>query len=71
MRQSTIDTAKYWAKTGTDILFTDENPFNGTVSKESLEEKLYCQILKNLVDHNTAEISEQQLQICINESTIN
>lgn len=69
MKQPTIDIAKYWAKTGADILFTGKNPFNGTVDKEIFEKKLYFQILKNLIDDNTAEISEQQLQACIKEST--
>lgn len=65
MRQPTTEIAQYWAKTGTDILFDEKDPFNGTVNKDKLEINLYNQILINLVDHNTAEISEEQLQKCI------
>ena len=70
MRQPSIEVAQYWAKTGTDILFTENSPFNETVDKDKLEENLYNQILKNLVDHNTSDISEEQLQNCINNSKI-
>ena len=70
MREPSIELAKYWARIGTEILFAEKDPFNGTVDKEKLEEKLYNQILINLVDHNTSDISEQQLQECINNSRI-
>ena len=42
-RTPTTDVAKYWAKTGTDILF-EGNIFDETVSKEKLEYNLYNQI---------------------------
>lgn len=65
MRQPTIDVAKYWAKTGVDVLFAEADPFDGEVNRDTLEENLYQQILINIVDHNTSDVSEEQLQECI------
>jgi len=65
LRTSTEDTARCWAKTGTDILFSESDPFDCKVSKEKLERNLYNRILINLVDLETPEVSEVQLKECI------
>lgn len=65
LRTSTEDTARYWAKTGTDILFSESDPFDGKVSKEKLEQNLYNRILMNIIDHETTDVSEAQLAECI------
>jgi len=68
MRQPTIEVAKYWAKTGAEVLFAEKDPFDGLVDQEILENELYNQILRNIVDHNTSDISEGQLQKCIEDA---
>lgn len=68
MREPSIEVAKYWAKTGTEVLFCEKDPFNGEVDREKLETNLYNQILKNIVDHNTSDVSEGQLQKCIEDA---
>ena len=62
LRTTTEDTARYWAKTGTDILFSESDPFEGTVSKEKLEQNLYNQILINIIEFETPDVSEAQLK---------
>lgn len=65
LRTSTEDTARYWAKTGTDILFSEADPFDGKVSKDKLEQNLYNRILMNIIDFETTDVSEAQLAECI------
>jgi hypothetical protein len=68
MRDLTTETAMFWAETGTDVLFDEGDPFNGEVSKETLKLNIYNRILINIIDHETYDISEAQLQECINNS---
>lgn len=70
LRTKTSDLARYWAKTGTDILFSEKDPFDGSVSKEKLENNLYDQIIINIVNFETTDVSEEQLQACIEKSKI-
>ena len=65
LRTSTEDTARYWAKTGTAILFSESDPFDGKVSKDKLEQNLYNRILMNIIDFETTDVSEAQLAECI------
>lgn len=65
LRTSTEDTARYWAKTGTDILLSESDPFDGKVSKDKLEQNLYNRILMNIIDFETTDVSEAQLAECI------
>lgn len=69
--EPTSELAKYWAKTGADILFDGTDPFKGCVSKEKLEENLYNQILINILEHETSDLSEEQFQKCVELSKIN
>ena len=62
LRTTTEDTARYWARTGTSILFSESDPFDGTVSKEKLEQNLYNQILINIIEFETPDVSEAQLK---------
>ncbi len=71
LRTTTEDTARYWAKTGADILFAETDPFEGTVSKEKLEQNLYNKILINIVEFEIPEVSEAQLKECIELSRKN
>jgi hypothetical protein len=63
--EPTVELAKYWAKTGADILFEEKDPFQGQVSKEKLEQNLYNQILINILEHETSDLSEEQFQMCV------
>lgn len=65
LRNKTSDLARYWAKTGTDILFSESDPFDGKVSKDKLEQNLYNRILMNIIDFETTDVSEAQLAECI------
>lgn len=65
LRTSTEDTARYWAKIGTDILLSESDPFDGKVSKDKLEQNLYNRILMNIIDFETTDVSEAQLAECI------
>lgn len=68
LKTPTNDVARYWAKTGAEVLFAEKDLFDGQVSKEKLEDNLYLQILKNLLESDTSDISEDQLQDCIERS---
>lgn len=65
LRTKTSDLARYWAKTGTAILFSEADPFDGKVSKDKLEQNLYNRILMNIIDFETTDVSEAQLAECI------
>jgi len=65
LRMPTEEVARYWAKTGAEVLFAEKDMFNGTVSKEKLETNLYEQMIVNLLELDTSDISEEQLQHCI------
>lgn len=69
--EPTLELAKFWARTGTEILFESADPFDGQVSKEKLEANLLNQILENILKHETTDISEEQFQKCIDLSKIN
>jgi hypothetical protein len=70
-QQKTVEVALYWAKTGTEILFSEDKVLSKTLAKEKLEENLYNQILQNLIDHDTFEMSEEQFQNCVTASKLN
>jgi hypothetical protein len=70
LRDTTEEVAAYWAKEGTDIIFAESDPFKGQVSREKLEQNLKNQILKNILEEETAEISEVQFVECIEQSKI-
>jgi hypothetical protein len=69
--EPTAELAKYWAKTGAGILFEEMDPFQGQVSKEDLEQNLYNQILRNILEHETSDLSEDQFRKCVELSKIN
>ena len=69
--EPTSELAKHWAKVGTNILFDGTDPFQGTVSKEKLEQNLYNQILINILEHETSDLSEEQFRKCIDLSKMN
>lgn len=66
---TTTGTAKYWAKLGTDVLFSESDPFAGRVCKVTLEKELYKKILRNLVTSDTHDLTEKEFQECITLST--
>lgn len=68
---STIELARYWAKTGVDILFDEASPFMGTISKEKLEENLYTKILIKILEQETFDLTEQELLLCMELSKLN
>jgi hypothetical protein len=68
LNNSTAEVARYWAKTATSILFDDSKLISENVSKIKFETNVYDQILRNIIDHNTTDISEAQFQECINLS---
>jgi len=69
--EPTSELARFWAKTGTDILFDGTDPFQGSVSREKLEQNMYNQILINILEHETSDLSEEQFQKCVELSKIN
>lgn len=69
--EPTSELARFWAKIGTDILFDGTDPFQGTVSREKLEANMYNQILINILEHETSDLSEEQFQKCVELSKIN
>jgi hypothetical protein len=71
VKSPTVELARYWARTGTEILFDGTDPFLGTVSKEKLEENLYNKIFIKILEHETTDLSEAEFQKCIELSKIN
>jgi hypothetical protein len=69
--EPTSELAKHWANVGTSILFDGTDPFQSTVSKEKLEQNLYNQILINILEHETSDLSEEQFRKCVELSKIN
>jgi uncharacterized protein YaaW (UPF0174 family) len=64
---TTQQEALYWAETGTEILFSEGDPFKGKVNKDSLVQALYQRILQKLVEQDTADLDEEEFQALLEE----
>jgi len=65
------DLARFWAKTGSEILFAESDPFQGKVDREKLEENLYNEILRKIIDHETTDLTENEFKTCVELSKLN
>lgn len=59
---TTQQEALYWAETGTEILFSEGDPFKGKVPKDSLVQGLYQRVLRKLVEEDTPNLEEDEFQ---------
>ena len=70
VKDSTVELAKYWAKTGVDILFDGADPFKGSVSREKLEDNLYNKIFIKILEQETFELTEEEFLLCVELSKL-
>lgn len=59
---TTQQEALFWAETGTEILFSEGDPFKGRVPKDSLVKGLYNRILQKLVEDDSPDLDEEEFQ---------
>jgi hypothetical protein len=64
---TTQQEALYWAECGTEILFSEGDPFKGQVPKDSLVQGLYNRILQKLVVDDSPDLEEEEFQEVIQE----
>jgi hypothetical protein len=64
---TTQQEALYWAETGTEILFSEGDPFRGRVDRDSLVQALYQRVLKKLVEEDTPDLEEEEFQEIVNQ----
>jgi thioredoxin-like negative regulator of GroEL len=64
---TTQQEALYWAETGTEILFSEGDPFKGKVPKDSLVQGLYQRVLRKLVEEDTPDLEEEEFQEVIEQ----
>lgn len=67
----TMEHATKMAEMAVDILFSDGDPFNGTVDKDSLEQEIKLATLKRLVTVDDDLLSEEEFQSCILAAQLN
>lgn len=65
VKSPTIELARYWAEEATAILFSEGDPFAGSVDQNKLKENIYNEIIRKLVDEETFELSEEEFQECV------
>lgn len=67
----TIELAKYWSEEAVGILFSEGDPFGGSVDQAKLKENIYNEIIRKLVDEETFELSEEEFQECVRLAKLN
>ena len=71
VKSPTIELAKYWSDEAVGILFSEGDPFGGSVDPEKLKQNIYNEIIRKLVDHETFELSESEFQECVRLAKLN
>jgi len=64
---TTQEEALYWAETGTEILFSEGDPFKGQVDRDSLVQALYKRVLQKLVEQDEPDLEEEEFQEIIQQ----
>ena len=64
----TLELAALWAETAVDILFSEGDPFNGSVRRDSLVAEVRAQILKGLVLNDEPDLTEEEFAGCVSRA---